>query len=94
MCALVDATSPPPTRTHLLGLGQEYPSGSGLHFLHCKVVGREGQTKALEHVLPAVRSYVNCLPRAGSEVLHGSAVTGMTFVLPGVDSLDSAAVLV
>lgn len=32
-------------------------------------------------------------PKARSEALHGSAVTGVTFLLPGGDSPDSAALL-
>lgn len=62
-------------------------------------------SNCLAHVHSAIQSLPLCIvtcahhekwyfPRACSEAVHGSAVTGVTFLLPGGDSLDSAALLV
>ncbi len=72
---------------------------------HSYNIGREGHIKLSRARSPCckVTAFLHCymcsswkryFPKACSEALHGSAVTGVTFLLPGGDSLDSAAQLV
>lgn len=87
------------------GVGEQYPAGSWLPFLHSYNIGRQGRIKLSRacSLCCKVAAFLHCymcsswkryFPRACSEALHGWAVTGVTFLLPGGDSLDSAALLV
>lgn len=85
-------------------VGGQYPADPRLHFLHSYNIGRQGHIK-LSRVCSACymvtaslhtcsswnRGYVT---RACSETVQGSAVTDVTFLSLGGDSLDSAKLLV
>lgn len=87
------------------GVGEQPPAHSRLRFLRSYNIGRPGRIKLSRacSLRCKVTAFLHCytcsswkryFPRACSEALHGSAVTGVTFLLPGGDSLDSAAQLV
>ena len=87
------------------GVGEQHPAHSRPRFLQGYNIGRPGRIKLSRacSLRCKVTAFLHCcvrsswkryFPRACSEALHGSAVTGVTFLLPGGDSLDSAARLV
>lgn len=78
------------------GLGEHYPAGSGLRFLHRYNIGREGHIKLSRAYSPCckVTAFLHCCTLSSwkwyflierSEALHGWAVKAMTFLLPGGD---------